>query len=128
MARFPGNNQQEGQIAPVPKANPPPAAARGGSSNRSRGKGRGKSDPPIGSNAQAQSLMDLVIQGRDIPCMGCSMTVTTLAGGYRCNNCNLNVQEHITEKARQVYQKSIQGPHPATAEDVAKGKFGKKNP
>ena len=72
--------------------------------------------------------MDLVIKGHDIPCMGCSMTVTTLAGGYRCNNCNLNTQEHITEKARQVYQKSLQGPHPATAEDVANGKFDKKNP
>ncbi len=47
--------------------------------------------------------------------------------GYRCINCNLNTQDHITEKARQVYQKSQQGPHPATAEDVANGKFDKKN-
>ena len=69
--------------------------------------------------------MELLVQGVDIPCMGCGESVITLDGGYVCLNCNLNVKEHIIKKAREVYKKSIQGPHPATAEDVAKGKFDK---
>ena len=69
--------------------------------------------------------MELLVQGVDIPCMGCGESVVTLEGGYLCPNCNLNVKEHIIKKASEVYKKSIEGPHPATAEEVAKGKFDK---
>ena len=106
-AHFPGKNQQEGKVASVPQANPPPEkqsppveatnSKRGGSSNN-RGKGHGRNDCP-GPIRQDKSLMDLLVQGVDIPCMGCCESVVTKDAGYVCQTCNLNVKEHVIKKA-----------------------------
>ena len=44
---------------------------------------------------------------------------------YQRPDCNLNVEKHFLTRARNINAAAERGPHPATAEEAAAGKFDK---
>ena len=122
------------QDTPAPFTAPPPrgrSSHSGTSSSRGRHiRGRGAGYAPctrIPWSVQCQ--LDQLIRGDDIACPECSKVVRATDNRegtpYQSPDCNLKVEQHLLRRARIINAAAERGPPPATAEDVAAGKFNK---
>ena len=95
-----------------------------------RGRGAGYA-PRTRIPWSVQTQLDQLIRGDDIACPGpeCSKVVraTDTKDGtpYSCPNCGLKLERYLLNRSRNINAAAAKGPHPATAEEAAAGKFNK---